>query len=224
MEWRSGLDAEIVGADSGMVLDRAELAESLGELGEGLAYCVPCCEGLAIVRLTRAGRLHCVAVAPYGAMPEGPISEGELFARPWPSDWRTKRKDARAIPEDARGYELGGFACLLMEGRSVALGLVTRLSEGGDVLGLILAPDGAEIAPSETGARRIWPFHRWQEGARLLWVKQKGRIVHNYQLACIQASNLDRKAKGLPAKNGRKPKKVRGPTKKPLTGPNYPIR
>jgi hypothetical protein len=207
MEWVSGLDADMAGSDCGDVLERAALAEMLGELGEGLAYCVPCCEGLAIVRLTKAGRLHCVAVAPYGAMPEGPISESELFARPWPSDWRTKRKGVRVIPEDARGYELGGFACLLMAGRSVALGLVTRLSEGGDVLGLVLMPEGAEIAPSETGARRIWPFHRWQAGAALLWAKQKGRIIHNYQLACMQASNLERKAKGLPVKGGRKKRK-----------------
>jgi hypothetical protein len=224
MEWVSGLDAELIGADCDDVLGRARLAAMLGEIGEGLAYCVECSEGLAIVRLTKAGRLHCVAVAPYGAMPEGPISESELFARPWPSDWRTKRKDARAIPKDAKGYELGGFACILMEGRSVALGLVTRLSEGGELEKLLLMPGGAEIAPSETGARRIWPFHRWQAGAALLWAKQKGRIVHNYQLACIQASNLDRKAKGLPARNGKKAKKVKGPAKRPLTGPKSPIR
>jgi hypothetical protein len=210
MEWVSGLDAEIVGADCDRVLERAALAEMLGELGEGLAYCVPCCEGLAIVRLTRAGRLHCVAIAPKGAIVAGPIRESELFARPWPSDWRTKRKDVRVIPADAQGYELGGFACLLLAGRSVALGMVTRLSEGGDVLGLILAPEGAEIAPSETSARRIWPFHRWQAGAALLWARQKGRIIHNYQLACIQASNLERTAKGLPAKNGKKRKKIEG--------------
>jgi hypothetical protein len=148
-----------------------------------------------------------VAIAPKGAIVAGPISEGELFARPWPSDWRTKRNAGRTIPKDAQGYELGGFACLLMEGRSVALGLVTRLSESGELAGLVMAPGRGEIAPSEAGARRVWPFHRWQEGARILWERQGGRNVHNYQLACIQAANLDRKARGLPAKNGKKRKK-----------------
>jgi hypothetical protein len=209
MEWRSGLDAELIGADCGDVLERAALAEMLGELGEGLAYCVEFSEGLAIVRLTGAGRAQCVAIAPKGTIGEGPISEGELFRQAWPSDWRTKRKEARGreLPQDAQGYELGGFACLLMEGRSVALALVTRLGEGGELAGLVLEPGRGEIAPSEAGARRVWPFHRWQEGARILWERQGGRIVHNYQLACIQAANLDRKARGLPAKNGKKRKK-----------------
>lgn len=207
MEWVSGLDADMAGLDCGLVLDRAELAAMLGELGEGLAYCVSCCEGLAIVRLTRARRLHCVAVAPSGALPEGPISESELFAKPWPSDWRTKRKDVRTIPQDAKGYELGGFVACLMDGRSVALGMVTGLSEGGELERLLLMPGGAEIAPSEVGARRFWPFHRWPDGALMLWQRQGGRIIHNYQLACIQASNLERKAKGLPATGGRKKRK-----------------
>lgn len=220
MEWRSGLDAEMVGADCGMVLEKAELAEMLGELGEGLAHCVPCFEGLAIVKLTDAGRLQCVAMAPSGAMPEGPIAELVLFSRPWPSDWRTKRKDARPIPQDAQGYRLGGFVACLMGGRSVALGMVTSLDSEGGLAGLMLRKEGPEIAPSDVGARRFWPFHRWQEGALLLWQRLEGRIVHNYQLACIQASNLDRRLKGLPAKNGRKAKKVKGPMKKPLTGPN----
>jgi hypothetical protein len=207
MEFSTALDAEIIGADCGEVLDKVRMAESLGLIGEGLAYCVPCSGGLAIMRLTGAGRAQCVAMAPSEALAEGPIAERELFGGAWRAEWRTKRKLWPFVPQDAQGYELGGFACLLMEGRSVALALVTRLGEGGELAGLVLGPGRGEIAPSEAGARRIWPFHRWQEGARILWERQGGRIVHNYQLACIQAANLDRKARGLPAKNGKKRKK-----------------
>ena len=219
MEWGSGLDADMIGADCGMVLEKAELAEMLGELGAGLAYCVDCSEGLAIVRLTGAGRLQCVAIAPAGAMPEGPISEGALFARPWPSDWRTKRNAGRTIPLDAEGYRLGGFACGIMEGRGVVLALVTGLDNAGGLASFQTMPEGPELSPSEHCARKWWPFHRWQDGARALWYRQGGRIVHNYRLACIQAANLDRRLKGLPAKNVRKKNKA---PKKALDGAELP--
>lgn len=220
MEYGSGLDADMIGADCDMVLERAGLAAMLGELGAGLAYCVPCVAGLAIVRLTGAGRLQCVAIAPAGSMPEGPISEGALFARPWPSDWRTKRNAGRTIPLDAEGYRLGGFACGIMEGRGVVLALVTGLDGAGGLASFQTMPEGPELTPSEHCARKWWPFHRWQDGARALWYRQGGRIVHNYRLACIQAANLDRRLKGLPAKNVRKknkaPKKALDRAKKPI--------
>jgi hypothetical protein len=215
MEWKSGLDAELIGADCGEVLDKVRMAESLGLIGEGLAYCVEYGGGLAIVRLTKEGRAQCVAIAPKGAIVAGPISESELFARPWPSDWRTKRNAGRTIPKDAQGYELGGFACGIMEGRGVVLALVTGLDGAGGLASFQTMPDGPEMAPSEHGARKWWPFHRWQEGARLLWYRQGGRIIHNYRLACIQASNLDDKARGLPARNRRKRKKIEGREKSP---------
>jgi len=220
MEWRGSLDAELIGADCDAVLERAGLAAMLGELGGGLAYCVPCNAGLAIIRLTGAGRAHCVAIAPAGALAAGPIAESELFARPWPLDWKTKRKAGRTIPLDAEGYRLGGFACGIMEGRGVVLALVTGLDGAGGLASFQTVPDGPELTPSEHSARKWWPFHRWQEGARALWYRQGGRIVHNYRLACIQAANLDMKARGLPAKNVRKKSKA---TKKAIDRAEMPI-
>jgi hypothetical protein len=207
MEYSTRLDAEMIGANSPAILEKLDMAASLGLLGEGLAYCVECSEGLAIVRLTGKGAAQCVAIAPAGAMPEGPIAERELFGGAWRAEWRTKRSLWSRVPTDVEGYRLGGFVACLMGGRSVALGMVTGLSEGGELERLLLMPGGAEIAPSDVGARRFWPFHRWPEGALLLWQRQGGRIIHNYQLACIQASNLERKAKGLPATGGRKKRK-----------------
>lgn len=208
MEWRSVLDADMVGADNPAALDKIDLAQSLGLIGEGLAYCVECAEGLAIVRLTKEGKAQCVAIAPNGALNEGPIAESELFSRPWPGDWKTKRNAGRTIPQDAEGYRLGGFACGIMEGRGVVLALVTGLDSSGGLATVQTMPEGPEIDPRTHKARKWWPFHRWQDGARLLWYRQGGRIVHNYRLACIQASNLDRRAKGLPAKNVRKKRKA----------------
>ena len=210
MEFSTGLDAEMIGANSPAILEKLDMVASLGLLGEGLAYCVECSEGLAIVRLTGRGAAQCVAIAPAGAMPEGPIAERELFGGAWRAEWRTKRSLWARLPADIEGYRLGGFVACLMEGRSVALGMVTSLDSEGGLAGLVMRLGGPEIAPSDVGARRFWPFHRWQEGALLLWQRQGGRIIHNYQLACIQASNLDRQARGLPVKGGRKRKKLEG--------------
>jgi hypothetical protein len=46
---------------------------------------------------------------------------------------------------------------------------------------------------------------------------QAGRAIHNYRLACIQAANLDRKAKGLPAISGQAGKKLKA-AKKAIDG------
>lgn len=207
MEYSTQLDAKLIGNDSAAILEKLSMVASLGLIGEGLAYCVECSEGLAIVRLTKAGGAQCVAMAPSGALAEGPIAERELFGGAWRAEWRTKRSLWPRAPVDVEGYRLGGFVVCLMDGRSVALGMVTGLSEGGELERLLLMPGGAEIAPSDVGARRFWPFHRWPDGALMLWQRQGGRIIHNYQLACIQASNLERKAKGLPATGGRKKRK-----------------
>ena len=71
MEYSSGLDAELIGADCDTVLERAGLAAMLGELGTGLAYCVECAAGLAIIRLTKEGAAQCVAMAPSGPCQRG---------------------------------------------------------------------------------------------------------------------------------------------------------
>lgn len=219
MEWNVEADAVMAGDDAARVLDAARMAWMLASWQAGEVLGVACGpRHVAALRVTQAGRVQCVALVPCEAWHPGEVRrEVEVFARPFPSDWMTKRRagNARPVPVDAQGYGCG-WCCGILPGRSVILARV--LDWQGDSLHAVQTlPDGPRVEVAQHDAARWWPFHRWPDGAAALFEMQAGRAIHNYRLACIQAANLDRKAKGLPAISGQAGKKLKA-AKKAIDG------
>lgn len=205
MEWNCAADAALIGEGAARVLEAADMAWMLAAWNAGEVLGLDDGTGrVAILRVTAAGRVQCVAVAPVADWRGGEVrSEAATFAKPFPSTWQTKRRagNARPVPVDAAGWECG-WCCGMMPGKAVVLAKVARW-EGATLHAVQTVPDGPLVEVAQHDATRWFPFHRWPDGAALLFAAQEGRAIHNYRLACIHAANLDRKAKGLSAISGR---------------------
>lgn len=205
MDWNANADCDMLGEAAAMVMDAAELAWMLGTWNDGQVIGLDAGGGrCAILRRTRAGMLQCVAIAPSAEWRHGEVrGEADTFAKPFPATWHTKRRmgNGRPVPADAQGWDCG-WACGIMSDKSVILARVVEV-RGGELHSVQTLEGGLTVEVAGHAARRWWPFHRWGEGAARLFEVQGGRSVHNYRLACMQAANLDKKARGEARKPGK---------------------
>lgn len=215
MEWNTAADGAMIGEDAARVLDAARMASMLTPWQRGEVLGLSCgLDRVALLRVTSRGLLQCVAIAPSADWPDGATQhENLVFARAMPDTWQTKRRLGlfRPIPPDAQGFDCG-WACGIIAGKRVIVCKVVAWC-GDELQEVQASPDGETVPASSLGASRWWPFHKWPDGAARLFEVQEGHSIHNYRLACIQAANLDRKAKGLPATSGQAGKKLKAAKK-----------
>ena len=215
MKWNTAADGTMIGEGVARVLDAARMSWMLTSWHAGEVIGLDAGSGrTALLRVTKRGGLNCIALAPSADWPAGEVRpEVEVFASVWPATWRTKHRDGnrRPVPLDALGFECG-YACGI--GPRKVVQVVQVVAWRGDVLDSVrLVPGGEVVEVASLDVTRWWPFHKWPDGAAALFAKLAGQPVHNYRLACIQAANLDRKAKGKPTISGQAGKKLKAAKK-----------
>lgn len=215
MEWNCAADGAMLGESAACVLDAARMSWMLDYWKPGEVLGLDAGAGrVALLRVTVAGRVQVVALAPSADWRGGEVRPAaQVFAQAWPASWITKRRtgEVRPVPVDALGFECG-YACGIGPRKAVILCQVVAWR--GDVLDSVrLVPGGEVVEVASLDVSRWWPFHKWPDGAAALFERQAGRATHNYRLACIQAANLDRKAKGKPAISGQAGKKLKAAKK-----------
>ncbi len=183
MEWTSPRDELLAGECAAGLRDAAELAWMVGTWREGTARAFEVAPGrVAWLRVTKAGGLLCVAVAPDDGRREVP--EPEFFAAPFPASWTTKsRAGMTAKPaHDWSRFTEGGFAFGVMQDRAAVLAKVRDVMDGAP-REVQPSPDAPWMRREDHGARRWFGLTKWPRGAATLW--DAGRVAfRDYRMMC----------------------------------------
>lgn len=219
MDWRSGEDARLIGAEADAVRDRAAVALMVDAWpadtvrGELLA-----CGSVAWLAVTDGG-LSALAIAPRGSRFEaGNVACGEFFAEPWPATWRTKRSVRGAQPATWSAFEVGGFACGMLPDKRAVLAKVAEVDAGGQLLAVVTVDGAPSVPVTSHKAVRWFGLTKWPAGLARLWAEGR-TVADNYPFLTILAGKAERLAQpGTASKPGTtsKPSK-RGTTSKPGT-------
>ena len=208
MDWSSEFDRAHLGEDAQGALDAADMAFMLGtwRAGHVMRYRTKAGEA-AWLRLTKAGALHCCAIAPWASLFDDDwIRERDMFSgEPWPKTWRTKRNSGIApdVSNDWSMFSLGGYACGMLAAKRAILCKVVELGEDGALSRVQTTPDGPELDVSDMPHVSRWfGLTKWPEGCAALWeagVWQFG----NYPLLTIRAGVAQAKHEGRGVRRGK---------------------
>lgn len=199
--WSNDEQAAMLGDEAKSVMERAVFMRAAGLWPKAHAMRFRLASGEAAwLRVTSAGALQCVAIAPWDdTWQVDCVSEVDMFGRGvWPSTWRRKSRMDRktTLPVHAAGYECGWAVGLYPDKMRVTLCKPTAWT--GRTLEMVQTmDDGPEVPISSHVAVKWWPFDRFHQGCEALWTRRHTDFP-NYRFLAICASNEMRRLGLLP--------------------------